>query len=226
MMNNTYLYPYSSAEARERDELPLWRESHKANIACRNAIEDAIRQSFDGMHLDKNCITPVLEEYGYKRTAWVLANTLHELKWDGRFGHANKQWAERACIPKDINHNSDFVVRSHPAVLDGFVTFYRKAVQTLNLFGAEHCVGDRAKQDFTGKVLVLSPEALGSSIGGRITNFCMLGAVLDASLIPVVEQSLPPASLTEKQPDGTGRISLAYWMTSFCPTGRVKSWRR
>ena len=135
-MNDTYLYPYSSAEAKERDELPLWRESHKANIACRNAIEDAIRQNFDGMHLDKNCITPVLEEYGYKRTAWVLANTLHELKWDGRFGHANKQWAERACIPKDINHNSDFVVRSHPAVLDGFVTFYRKAVQALDLFGA------------------------------------------------------------------------------------------
>ena len=73
MTNDTYLYPYSSAEARERDELPLWRESHKANIACRNAIEDAIRRSFNGMHLDKNCITPVLEEYGYKRTAWVLA---------------------------------------------------------------------------------------------------------------------------------------------------------
>ncbi len=159
-MNDTYLYPYSSAEARERNELPLWRESHKANIACRNAIEDAIRQSFDGMHLDKNCITPVLDEYGYKRTAWVLANTLHELKWDGRFGHGNKQWAERACIPKDINHNSDFVVRSHPAVLDGFVTFYRKAVQALDLFGAEHCVGDRAEQDFTGKVLVLSPDTL------------------------------------------------------------------
>ena len=167
MTNDTYLYPYSSAEARDRNELPLWRESHKANIACRNAIEDAIRQSFDGMHLDKNCITPVLEEYGYKRTAWVLANTLHELKWDGRFGHANKQWAERACIPKDINHNSDFVVRSHPAVLDGFVTFYRKAVQALNLFGAEHCVGDRAKQDYTGKVLVLSPEALREQYWGQ-----------------------------------------------------------
>ena len=166
-MNDTYLYPYSSAEARERDELPLWRESHKANITCRNAIEDAIRQSFDGMHLDKNCITPVLEEYGYKRTAWVLANTLHELKWDGRFGLANKQWAERACIPTDLNHNSDFVVRSHPAVLDGFVTFYRKAVQALNLFGAEHCVGDRAEQDYTGKVLVLSPEALQEQYWGQ-----------------------------------------------------------
>ena len=58
----TYLYPYSSAEARDRYELPLWQESHKANIACRNVIEDAIRQSFDGMHLDKNCLTPVLEK--------------------------------------------------------------------------------------------------------------------------------------------------------------------
>lgn len=159
-MNKTYLYPYSSAEARERNELSLWRESHRANIVCRDAIEDAIRRSFDGMHLDKDCTSLVLEKYGYKRTAWVLANTLHELKWDGRFSHANKQWAERRYIPQDERHNAEITVRSHPAVLDGFVTFYRKAVQALNLFGAEHCVGDRAEQDYTGKVLVLSPEAL------------------------------------------------------------------
>ena len=162
-MNETYLYPYSAKEARERNELSLWRESHRTNIACRGAIEDAIRRSFDGMHLDKDCITPVLTAYGFKRTAWVLANTLHELKWDGRFSYANKHWAEKIYIPTDLIHNSDFVVRSHPAVLDGFVTFYRKAVQALNLFGAEHCVGDRAEQDFTGKVLVLSPDTLKES---------------------------------------------------------------
>ena len=166
-MNDTYLYPYSSAEARDRDELPLWRESHKANIACRNAIEDAIRQNFDGMHLDKNCITPVLEEYGYKRTERVLAATLQELSWDGRFSPANKQWAERRYIPQDERHNAAITVRSHPAVLDGFVSLYRKAVQALNLFGAEHCVGDRVKQDFTGKVLVLSPEALREQYWGQ-----------------------------------------------------------
>ena len=162
-MNKTYLYPYSSAEARERNELSLWRESHRANIACRDAIEDAIRRSFDGMHLDKDCTSLVLEKYGYKRTAWVLANTLHELKWDGRFSQANKQWAERRYIPQDERHNAEITVRSHPAVLDGFVTFYRKAVQALNLFGAEHCVGDRTEQDFTGKVLVLSPDTLKES---------------------------------------------------------------
>ena len=74
---------------------------------------------------------------------------------------------QRRYIPTDLNHNSDFVVRSHPAVLDGFVTFYRKAVQALDLFGAEHCVGDRAEQDFTGKVLVLSPEALQEQYWGQ-----------------------------------------------------------
>ena len=113
-MNETYLYPYSSAEARERNELSLWRKSHRANIACRDAIKDAIRRNFDGMYLNEDCLAPVLTAYGYKRTAWVLANTLHELKWDGRFSPANKQWAERRYIPQDERHNAEITVRSHP----------------------------------------------------------------------------------------------------------------
>ncbi|MDB7955461.1 DUF3849 domain-containing protein [Flavonifractor plautii] len=162
-MNETYLYPYSAKEARERNELSLWRESHRANIACREAIEDTIRQNFDGMYLNEDCLVPVLAAYGYKRTERVLTATLQELSWDGRFSLANKQWAERHYIPQDERHNAEITIRSHPAVLDGFVSFYRKAVQALNLFGAEHCVGDRAEQDYTGKVLVLSPDTLKES---------------------------------------------------------------
>ena len=60
-MNDTYLYPYSAAEANKRNELALWRESHKVNIACRNAIEETIRQNFDGMNLKEKCIQPVLD---------------------------------------------------------------------------------------------------------------------------------------------------------------------
>lgn len=30
-----YVYPYSATEAGRRNELTLWRESHRANIACR-----------------------------------------------------------------------------------------------------------------------------------------------------------------------------------------------
>jgi len=115
------------------------------------------------MYLNEDCLVPVLAAYGYKRTERVLTATLQELSWDGRFSLANKQWAERHYIPQDERHNAEITIRSHPAVLDGFVSFYRKAVQALNLFGAEHCVGDRAEQDYTGKVLVLSPDTLKES---------------------------------------------------------------
>ena len=155
-MNETYLYPYSVQEAKKRNQLPMWRESYHANVACRNAIEETIRQNFDGMHLKKDCLEPVLAEYGYKRTEWVLATTLQELSWDGRFSRTNKQWAARRYIPQDERHNAEITVRSHPAILDGFVDLYREAYQKLGLFGPEHCVGDRAVQDYTGKVLVRS----------------------------------------------------------------------
>ena len=89
-MTDTYLYHDSAEEARRRNELSLWRASHQANIACKQAIEESIRQNFDGMHLDDDCLRPVLEEFGYKRTAWVLSNTLREKNWDGRFSPVNK----------------------------------------------------------------------------------------------------------------------------------------
>ena len=43
------------------------------------------------------------------------------------------------------------------------MNLYRKAYQDLGLFGPEHCTGDRSEQDFTGKVLVLSPDTLKES---------------------------------------------------------------
>ncbi len=165
-MNEVYLYPYSVQEAVRNNELPLWRESYRANIACKQAVESAIRTGFDGMRLDPGCLKPVLEEYGYKRVGWVLSNTLQRKDYDGRFGTSNKAWAKQTFIPPD-RHNLDFLVESHPAVLDGFVDLYREAEQGLNLFGSEHCTGDRAEQDFTGKVLVLSPKILKESYWSR-----------------------------------------------------------
>ena len=93
-MTDIYLYPYSADEARRRNELSLWRASHQANVACKQAIEKSIRQNFDGMHLNDTCLRSVLEEYGYKRTAWVLYNPLSEKRWHGRFIQANKSWSE------------------------------------------------------------------------------------------------------------------------------------
>ncbi len=162
-----YVYPYSREEAQRLNQLPLWRESHKENVACKNAIEEAIRQDFDGMHLKKDCAESVIGKFGYHRVAYVLANSLQQKDWDGRFSWENKDWAKQTYIPSDKdsyqNHNLYFLVDSHPAVLDGFVNQYRRAYQGLGLFDHTHCLPDTAKQDFEGRVVVLSPQTLKES---------------------------------------------------------------
>ena len=59
-MNETYLYPYSAKEARERNELSLWRESHRANIACRDAIDRAIREHYHDNVLSRKAVQNVV----------------------------------------------------------------------------------------------------------------------------------------------------------------------
>ena len=160
MENDTYLYPQSVVYAREHQELPLWRESWKTNVACKNAIEEAIRRDFDGMYLKESCAQSVIAEFGYKRVNLVLANTLQEKSDDGRFSRNNKAWAQKTFIQPDREHNYTFAVDSHPAVLDGFVDEYRRAVEALGLFSGRQCEADSAELDYTGRVLVLSPDIL------------------------------------------------------------------
>ena len=129
--DHPYLYPYSATEAGRRNELTLWRESHRANIACKKAIEDAIRQSFDGMHLKEDCVKGVIEQFGFKRTAWVLANTIQQKEWDGRFSRANKAWAGTVeVLPNPDSFGSDrnleFAVDSHPGLTDLFLTLAKR----------------------------------------------------------------------------------------------------
>lgn len=159
-MENEQMYPYTAKEARGRGELEQWRANYRANCACAGAIELVIREGFDGMHLKEDCARRVIEHYGYKRTAFVLANTLQEHSYDGRYHPTNIQWSRSIHIPPDGDHRYAFMVGSHPTVLDGFVTQYRAELAKLHLFGAEHCAPNSREQDFTGKVLVLSPEVL------------------------------------------------------------------
>lgn len=153
-----YLYPYSAEEARRRNELDEWRQSHKMTIACKETIEVAISRDFDGMHLDADCAKSVIAAYGYKRTGFVLACTLQELSHDGRFSQSNKAWGRQIYIPPDKNHNYQYTVGSHPAVLDGFIQEFREAYAELGLFALKHCEPDTTELDYEGKVLVMRPE--------------------------------------------------------------------
>lgn len=163
-MRETYLYPYSAEEACRRGEQSLWRASYLENIDCKDAIQKAVRQHYDGAHLDKECLTGVLQEFGYKRTAWVLANTVQQLEWGGQYSSENKAWASQIYIPPDKLHNLSFVVPTRSAVLDGVVDQYRTAYQALGLFGPDQCEPSSFEElDYEGKVLVLSPDTLKES---------------------------------------------------------------
>ena len=160
-MSNKYVYPYSLLEAKRNNELEQYRESFKENVRCAEFIKETISQNFDGMHLNHDVAKPVISEFGYDRVNFVLANTLQQLKHDGRFSCDNKEWAKGFFIPdnKANPRNHEFVVTSHPAVLDGFISQARKEYDSLNLWNATHC-NDKTHLDYEGKVMVLNPKLL------------------------------------------------------------------
>lgn len=137
-MNRTPLYPHTAAYALEHGELEQYRASLQANIACKNAIEAAIRQHFDGMHLNKAAVTEVVSAYGKERVCYVVANTLQQKSWDARFSSANKAWAAQfeiaAAVRPDYDSRGAFVVDSHPAVLDGFTGLLRRECEKPSLY--------------------------------------------------------------------------------------------
>lgn len=137
-MNRTPLYPHTAAYALEHGELEQYRASLQANIACKNVIEAAIRQYFDGMHLNEVAVTEVMSAYGKERICYVIANTLQQKSWDGRFSPSNKEWAAQfeiaAAVRPDYDSRGAFVVDNHPAVLDGFTGLLRREYEKPSLY--------------------------------------------------------------------------------------------
>ena len=135
--NHTRAYPpvYKGtlAQAMEERDVDAYLDSRKFNIDCKKAIEEAITLNFDGLHLKEDAARQVLEQFGEESMTFVMANTLRELSYDGRFSRQNKDWAEHIEIPENINQgknlNQDYVIESHPAVLDGFIDMARAEIR-------------------------------------------------------------------------------------------------
>jgi len=56
--------------------------------------------------------------------------------YDGRFSGRNKEWGARIEVPLEKDHfgsvrNAEFVLRSHPAVLDMFIVYVRRELDTI-----------------------------------------------------------------------------------------------
>ena len=126
----------------ERD-VDAYLDSRKLNLDCKKAIEEAIRENFDGLHLKQDAAKEVVERFGEERMNFVMANTIRELSHDGRFSRQNKDWAEHIEVPENIsrgrNLNLDYVIESHPAVLDGFIDMARAEIRMQRI---EQAIGE------------------------------------------------------------------------------------
>lgn len=124
------VYRHTLDYAVEHAAADEYLDSRKLNIDCKKAVEEAIRTHFDGLHLAEDVVEPMLEEYGQERLAFVLACTVQNNAKDGRFSRETKAWAEGISVPENIGRgrdlNLDYVVDSHPAVLDGFIALARE----------------------------------------------------------------------------------------------------
>ncbi len=130
-MNKTPLYHYPGSYAREHNELPLYRESFQANVACTEAIETAINKHYNDNCLGKEAVAEVVKEFGFERTMYVLANTVRHKDWDGRISQDNKRWARTIPIFEDLNGFGQdccvyFVVgQCHPGLTNIFINQVR-----------------------------------------------------------------------------------------------------
>ena len=131
------VYMGTLEKAMQERNVDAYLDSRKLNIDCKTAIEQAITEGFDGMRLNPDAAVGVFEKYGEERVAFVLANTLKQLSYDGRFSDGNKRWADGIDIPENISRgmdlNRDYIVGSHPAVLNGFIDMARKEIRTRKL---------------------------------------------------------------------------------------------
>jgi hypothetical protein len=131
-MNTIPVYKYPAAYAREHGELEQYRASYKANVACKNAIETAIRDNYRDNCLGKEAVKQVADQFGYERMFYVLANTAQQKDWDGRISRDNKDWAKTIPVFEDKDYfgddrRSSFEVDScNPGLTDIFIRQARR----------------------------------------------------------------------------------------------------
>lgn len=131
-LRNLPVYIFSATFAKEHGELEKYRASHRANVDCKNAIEDAIADHYRDNRLDISCVNEVIDRFGMERVAFVLANTVQDKDWDGRISADNKAWAKEAPVPNDYNawggrRTHEYVCsQAHPGLINLFVNRFRK----------------------------------------------------------------------------------------------------
>ena len=120
------VYLQSAQYAIEQGDLDEYRNSRALSEECRDAIDKAISENFDGMHLKDGFISELVDKFGMERVQYILATTIRENLGDGRYSPENKGWAENIPVSESQDERRNCCLHSHPAVIDGVVNSFKK----------------------------------------------------------------------------------------------------
>ena len=129
MRKHLPIYYHSAGYAKEHHQTESYRNSYKLNLMCRDAICEAIDKHYRNDRLDTAAVSEVVSQYGFERTMLVLANTVTQKEYDGRFSPENKKWSHTLLAPCDMlgERGKKFMVdKVHPGLVDLFITQVRR----------------------------------------------------------------------------------------------------
>ena len=124
-MDKTPVYKESFQYAYQHGEQKQHLASNRANIACKEAIEQAITSHYyDNRFNAEAAVRDVVKQFGFERMFYVLANTVQTQGGDGRVSRSNKDWAQTIPVAFENGRRdmSFLITRSHPGLLDMFVS--------------------------------------------------------------------------------------------------------
>ena len=120
------LYLKTARYAREHGESEQYHRSHELNNACREEMDKTISENFDGMHLKEGFERELMERYGRERVEYILATTVKENAWDGRYSRENREWADSIPVSESESERIACCLHSHPVVIDGLIRRIRR----------------------------------------------------------------------------------------------------
>ena len=142
---------YKWERAQKELEKAQAKMERDTKVACKDAIDRAIAEKFDGYRLPKGTAEGIIKEYGMERVSYVLANTVMHRRQEERISPENKEWA-KSIEPYAMYENSDIVVASHPAVLNGFINQTRRYIERENKLAAQ-TAGQELPKENVGKTV-------------------------------------------------------------------------
>ena len=133
VFSNIPIYAKSLSEARELNELDIYRASRNENHACANMTDAFISKHYNDNSLDsESALNDLLEKYPIERIALVSAVNIADKNWDGRISDANKAWANAFLenYPDDVmRQKGEYYLTAHPGLLNLFVDTVRSYIE-------------------------------------------------------------------------------------------------